>query len=283
MAYLIISSNIKHQASKVLEVVNSLSGRIFQTIEEIENHPEIVVRGISKNEKLGIEDLKELQQKMIYKPMDLIKQIAIIFNSQKMTSEAQNAMLKTLEDHSEWCEYIIVVDNEENLMSTILSRCQKIYEHRTSEDQASNIKHQVLTEESEKSKSVSYIQELLNSTIPEQFKFVEEVIEKEFKSTRVQEGKVTSKIKDQTSSDQNIPTEDEGISNLPESVDIFLEDLSNYLRKELSKGIIQKNRATENKVQTDIQKVATTKIRIDANTNKRLALENLMLQLKQGL
>ncbi len=44
-----------------------------------------------------------------------------------MTIEAQNCLLKTLEEPPEYVVIILIVSNENKLLTTIKSRCTKIY------------------------------------------------------------------------------------------------------------------------------------------------------------
>jgi DNA polymerase III subunit delta' len=53
--------------------------------------------------------------------------IGIIKEAQKLTQEAQNALLKTLEEPKDKVIVILLANNEDNLLPTILSRGQKLY------------------------------------------------------------------------------------------------------------------------------------------------------------
>lgn len=68
---------------------------------------------------------------MQFKPFQERVQIGIIYNSEKLTPQSQNALLKTLEESSETSVYILLVNNEKNLLSTIRSRARIIYSEGT--------------------------------------------------------------------------------------------------------------------------------------------------------
>jgi DNA polymerase III gamma/tau subunit len=238
MAYLIIETNNKYQVSKVLKLSSEISGKTFETIEQLQKHPEVILKGLKKEDKLGIEDIKDLQTAMTYRPMELSKQIAIIFNCQKMTVEAQNAMLKTLEDYSDWSEYILVVDNDQNLLNTIISRCKKLYTHDNSS-----------TEKPDTISSDTNIQDLLSESISNQFLFIEKLVEEE--------------------------------KETPDKIINFISNISNYLQQSLQSAINTKDKSKEEESIYAIEKVNIAKRRIEANTNKKLTLENLLLQLKR--
>ena len=66
-------------------------------------------------------------QKNVYeKPILSNKKVFIIDESEKMTEEAQNSLLKTLEEPPEYMVIILISSNENKLLNTIKSRCLKI-------------------------------------------------------------------------------------------------------------------------------------------------------------
>jgi DNA polymerase III delta prime subunit len=64
---------------------------------------------------------------MQFKPFQERVQIAMILDAKKLTTQAQNAFLKTLEDSSDTTIYILVAGNEKELLPTIVSRSKKVY------------------------------------------------------------------------------------------------------------------------------------------------------------
>ena len=63
---------------------------------------------------------------MYTKPIVSRKKVFIINDSDKMTEEAQNSLLKTLEEPPEYIMIILITANENKLLNTIKSRCLKI-------------------------------------------------------------------------------------------------------------------------------------------------------------
>ncbi len=68
---------------------------------------------------------------MIFNPYIESVQIALIFDAQKLTTEAQNSFLKTLEESSNSTAYILITDSEKNLLQTIVSRSSRVYTKET--------------------------------------------------------------------------------------------------------------------------------------------------------
>ena len=74
-----------------------------------------------------IEQIREMQRKIVEQPIISTKKVYIIDDSDTMTSEAQNCLLKTLEEPPEYVTIILICSNEDNMLSTIKSRCTRIY------------------------------------------------------------------------------------------------------------------------------------------------------------
>ena len=90
------------------------------------NNPDFKL--IESNEgKIKIEQIREMQRKIAEKPIISNKKVYIIDNADTMTTEAQNCLLKTLEEPPEYITIILICSNEDNLLSTIKSRCTRIY------------------------------------------------------------------------------------------------------------------------------------------------------------
>ena len=67
-----------------------------------------------------------MNSKILEKPISSNKKVYIINNSEKMTVDAQNCLLKTLEEPPEYATIILVCNNEAQMLTTIKSRCTKI-------------------------------------------------------------------------------------------------------------------------------------------------------------
>ena len=69
--------------------------------------------------KVKIEQIREMQRKVAEKPIISNKKVYIINDADTMTTEAQNCLLKTLEEPPEYITIFLICSNENNLLSTI--------------------------------------------------------------------------------------------------------------------------------------------------------------------
>jgi DNA polymerase III delta prime subunit len=73
---------------------------------------------------IGIEEIKLLHQKIFLKPINSDQKIIILDDAHLLTTEAQNALLKVLEEPPERTIIILSSDTTDALLPTIISRCQ---------------------------------------------------------------------------------------------------------------------------------------------------------------
>lgn len=89
------------------------------------NHPDFFIVN-EEGETIKIEQIRSLTEKVIEKPIVSSKKVYIINDFEKMTKEAQNCLLKTLEEPPEFAVIILISSNENLILNTIKSRCMSI-------------------------------------------------------------------------------------------------------------------------------------------------------------
>ena len=88
------------------------------------NQPDIVYVSHEKPNSIGVEDIRgQINNDIGIKPYSSPRKIYIMNEGEKMTPQAQNALLKTLEEPPEYAVILILTDNVEGLLPTIISRC----------------------------------------------------------------------------------------------------------------------------------------------------------------
>lgn len=93
------------------------------------NHPDFMLLN-EKEEVIKIDEIRNLIKKVVEKPIISKNKVCIINAADKMTKDAQNCLLKTLEEPPEYMTIILVSSNENLLLTTIKSRCTKIQFNR---------------------------------------------------------------------------------------------------------------------------------------------------------
>lgn len=78
----------------------------------------------------GIDEIRQLKEKINYQPVKGRKKIYIIDEVHMLTKEAFNALLKTLEEPPEHVIFILATTEADKILPTIISRCQR-YDFKT--------------------------------------------------------------------------------------------------------------------------------------------------------
>lgn len=98
--------------------------RILLNSINVNNSPDYINIQPDGN-SIKIAQIRKLQSDIIVKPHKDYK-IYIINQAEKMTVEAQNALLKTLEEPPEYAIIVLITNNKQALLDTIKSRCEII-------------------------------------------------------------------------------------------------------------------------------------------------------------
>ena len=92
------------------------------------NHPDLqIVR--PSGAWIKIDQIRELQKRIIYRPLEGVRKVYILTEAERMNLEAANCLLKTLEEPPAGSVLILLTTNLDALLPTIRSRCQIIPFH----------------------------------------------------------------------------------------------------------------------------------------------------------
>ncbi|MGB9679986.1 MAG: DNA polymerase III subunit delta' [Thermoanaerobacteraceae bacterium] len=106
------------------------------------NHPDVFFIE-ADDSSIKVDTIREIVNNMLIKPYEKGKKIFIIDDAEKMTSAAQNALLKVLEETPFYGVFIIISSKKEELLSTIVSRCTTIFFNK---EKDKNIKEFLISE-----------------------------------------------------------------------------------------------------------------------------------------
>ena len=100
------------------------------------NHPDYAEIGLEEEENsIKIDTIRQMQKKIQELPIVSSRKVYIIDDSEYMTKDAQNCLLKTLEEPPSFVTIILIVSNENSLLNTIKSRCIKLYFHNLTNEE----------------------------------------------------------------------------------------------------------------------------------------------------
>lgn len=78
----------------------------------------------SNKKTIGVEDIRGLIGEINKKPFEGNKKVILVYRADTMTTQGQNAFLKTIEEPPKGVYIILLCENIENILQTIKSRCQ---------------------------------------------------------------------------------------------------------------------------------------------------------------
>ena len=88
------------------------------------NHPDIIRVTHEKPNTISVDDIREqVNNDIVIKPYSSKYKIYIIADADMMSVQAQNALLKTLEEPPQYAVIMLLTENAEALLPTIRSRC----------------------------------------------------------------------------------------------------------------------------------------------------------------
>lgn len=89
-----------------------------------DNHPDIIFVTHEKPNSVSVDDIRtQINGDVSIKPYSRPYKVYIVNEAEKMTVQAQNAILKTLEEPPEYVVILLLTTNVNSMLSTILSRC----------------------------------------------------------------------------------------------------------------------------------------------------------------
>ena len=89
-----------------------------------DNHPDGIHVTHEKPGSIGVDDIrKQINDTIMIKPYSSYYKIYMVDEAEKMTVQAQNALLKTIEEPPSYAVIILMTTNPDAFLPTILSRC----------------------------------------------------------------------------------------------------------------------------------------------------------------
>ncbi len=229
-----------------------------------DNNPDFVIIKPDGN-SIKISQIRDMQDNVYKKPIVSNKKLFIIDDSDKMTEEAQNSLLKTLEEPPEYITIILITSNENKLLNTIRSRCLKInFNNITTKEIIDYIsREQIMSEPSDSLLS------MCNGSIGKLIKINQNLLEYneiEKNTNDLINGRILNVVKMLNN-----------FEILYKSKDIVL-DLLDYMIVIIYE-YINKNKDYRGKFLDLISIIENTKLKLMSNTNYDMCIDDLLLKI----
>ena len=120
----------KTSAARILAKVVNGNDKGLNLEIEMGNCPDVIEIDAASNR--GIDEIRELRDKIKLAPMRAKFKVYIVDEVHMLTTEAANALLKTLEEPPAHAIFVLCTTDPEKLPETIISRCTRIQFKRPS-------------------------------------------------------------------------------------------------------------------------------------------------------
>ena len=89
-------------------------------------HADVQILEPNGRKEIGIDQIRDLEQSATLRPFEGRTRVFIIDGAERLSLEAANSLLKTLEEPPPYVQLILLASNERLLLPTVLSRCHKL-------------------------------------------------------------------------------------------------------------------------------------------------------------
>lgn len=88
-------------------------------------HPDVQVVG-EEEKSISVDTIRSLRDQLALRPFEADRHITLIPRADRMTAQAQNALLKTLEEPAGGNVFFLLTDQPGAMLPTIVSRCRRL-------------------------------------------------------------------------------------------------------------------------------------------------------------
>lgn len=91
------------------------------------NHPDVITIRCEKGRSIGVDEIRlKIQETVDISPQESGYKVYLILDGELLTIQAQNALLKVLEEPPAYVIFILITDDEGKILDTVRSRVTKI-------------------------------------------------------------------------------------------------------------------------------------------------------------
>ncbi|MCX5818125.1 MAG: DNA polymerase III subunit delta' [Proteobacteria bacterium] len=249
------------------------------------SHPDILQVG--NEESIGIEQSRSISKEVYEYPYESQRRIIIIDNAERMTREAKNALLKTLEEPPSFNIFFLTTPSERDIPLTIRSRCMRLVFSPLHREQLKEYFKSTLLVNNEKAELLSYISH--GSIGSGLFWTMEENFSLRRKIAELVLGKNKSFLRASVIAEKVAKNQREMTMFLSFILSLYRDiycvrecgDTAMIVNKDI-RELLEWEKINLVRINTSIQRIEHTINLLRYNVNKWLIFENLMLRLMES-
>ena len=250
------------------------------------SHPDFSVV-FSEKSSISVEDVRRMQEKIIIKPIESDRKVYIVDQADKMTIQAQNCLLKTIEEPPPYVVIILCFSNSNMIIKTIQSRCTRL---KFSAYGREDIRLVIKAQGADKDKPIDFAVRFSQGVIGRAFA----IISDNFLDLREEVFKVLNdigkcEIEGLIKTTEFIDSNRNSIDDILDIIVTFYRDIALYktLRDENllinhdKKGIILNSVSNDNNVNPikAVKIIEKARMNIKTNASFQMAIDNMLLGL----
>lgn len=159
-SYLVIGGNLDLRYQAALKTIRK---EINDKEWAAENNPDFFLLDLATT--IGIDEIRDLQNRLGLKPFGCSRQVSLILRAENLSVEAQNSLLKTIEEPPGKALIVLTCPEASLLLPTIASRCQIV---------RLPVLPQINLDKEEESIYQKMIKRILSSPVGERWQILEE-------------------------------------------------------------------------------------------------------------
>lgn len=256
------------------------------------NHPDLIYVTHEKPNSIGVDDIRsQVQDTISIRPYSSDYKVYIIDEAQKMTGQAQNALLKTIEEPPSYAIIVLLTTNQEAFLPTILSRCVQLKLKPLKDE---TIKQYLMTQfgvsEVDAEVFTAFARGNLGMAIrmvtSDDFKFMEHEMLQLLKTVKQMD------ISELLEYIQKIKESKLDVKVCLDFMQVWYRDVLLYkVTQDVNLLVFKEQRAAIHEISSRsgynglekiLESIDKAKVRLDANVNMELAMELLLLVMKEN-
>lgn len=258
-----------------------------------DNHPDIIyVERLKNKYEIGVDDIREqVNNNIMIKPYSSPYKIYIIDEAQMLSVQAQNALLKTLEEPPGYAIVLLITNNLSSILETIQSRCVMLQTKPVEKDSIKAYlmsEHQIPDYQAELSAIFSQgnVGKAINYASSEEFIETKDDILNILKHIDEKENYELIEFSN------NIAKEKDNVLNVMDLILLWYRDLLMYkvtknpnlllYKKEISYISKIANIISYEGIQDILKSIEEAKTKIEANVNTETTLQLMLFKIKEN-